>query len=331
MARINIKSSTEPAEELIILEPEDSPEFMEAVKEHISDAETVKPPKDDKLDPLAQIVRSKYDEVKAQRSELEQGWLNDIRQYRGIYSPDVMQKMHPKRSKAFIRLTRTKVKTVDSRQADFLLPVTGERNWSIEPTPIAEYSMDKMAQIFEVLKAQTGQEPTPAQMQLAMDNSAKESAKRMTTKIEDQLANLRYREIMKEVLHSGNLYGTGVLKGPMVSISQASRYMMDPESKAWSMQEFDELTPYIEAVSIWDIFPDLSATKADDCNFITQRHKMSKHKLMGLAGRNDFDGQKIHNYIVQNGSGDFEDQYYDTELQALGGVHSSSVDGKKES
>lgn len=335
MATINLKSATQNGtEEMKTLTPEvDVYDFKEAVEEQIKEATSVSEDKEkeQELDSLAMTVRAKYDDVKAQRNELEQSWLDDIRQYRGVYAPSTLEKMHPKRSKAYIRLTRTKVKTVDSRLSDFLFPATGDKNWNVEPTPIAQYSDEQVALLYQGYVQQTGQEPSPAQMQLMINETATERARQMSTKIEDQLTDLRYREVMKEVIHNGNLYGTGVLKGPMVNIKQDTKYVKAQDSDSWMVQQFDNVTPFIEPVSIWDIFPDLSAVNADDCNFIIQRHKMSKHKLGKLAHRSDFSGDFIHNYIKENPNGDFEDQYYDIELQALGGVHKSSTSNKKES
>ena len=256
MARMQLKSATNnETEELVLIEAQDSEDFMRAVEGQIKDAEPSSEDieKDALTSPLARIVRERFDEILAQRNELENTWLKDLRQYRGVYSPDVLDKMHPKRSKAFIRLTRTKVKTVDSRLSDFLFPATGEKNWNIEPTPIAEYSQEQIMELYQAHVQQTGQEPTTAQLQLLIDSSAKERAKRMATQIEDQLADLRYRDVMKEVIHNGNLYGTGVLKGPMVNIKQEATYTQSMEDGSWMLQEFDNLTPFIEPVSIWDL------------------------------------------------------------------------------
>lgn len=277
---------------------------------------------------LANKIREKYESAKGQRTELEDIWLKDLRQYRGVYSPDVLEKMHPNRSRAFVRLTRTKVKTVDSRLSDFLFPANGDKNWSIAKTPIAQYTNDQMRQLATMLQ-QGGQNVTPAQLQLLVDQTADERAKRMALRIEDQLTDLRYRDIIKEVLHSGNLYGTGVLKGPMVNIKKQHKYSPSVEGGTWQMETVDNLTPFIESVSIWDIFPDMSATNIADCNFIIQRHKMPKYRLLELAQRGDFSGGTIKQYISNTELGDFEDQYYDLELQTLGGLNSPNTSTKE--
>lgn len=281
-----------------------------------------------KADALAVQIRSKYDLVKAQRADLEELWLDYLRMFKGVYSPDVLAKMHPKRSKAFVRLLRTKVKTVTSRESDFLFPANGEKNWSIEHTPIAEYPPEQVNAIVQMIVQQTGQMPSASEVQLIINQSAKEKAEKMSKVIEDQLATLRYREVMREVLHSGNLYGTGILKGPMMNIKSNYSYDKNMDTGAWEIQKKDELTPFLESVSLWDMFPDLSATTRDDCNFIIQRHKMSKHKLLQLADRKDFEGNVIYSYVKGMMDGDFEDQYYDIELQTLGGTLSSRTSSK---
>ena len=317
------------APRMILVKPDEKEEkdFLDAVNDTIKDTEKVSealfPVKEEKLDPLAVVIRGKYEETQRQRTDLENVWLDDLRQIRGIYSPDVLAKMHPSRSKANIRLTRTKVKTVNSRQGDFLLPSTGERNWGIKPTPISKLDPRLTAQIIAAFMQEGNQQPSDKEIRLAIQKEADARAEAMSKKIEDQLASLRYRDIMKDVLNSGNTYGTGILKGPMVNIKRGSKYEKDEDGR-WAMREFDDLAPFIEAVAIWDIFPDLSATRIEDCSFIIQRHKMSKHKFLELAKRKDFNGELIYKYSAEQEQGDFDEQYYDVELQALGGIETKS-------
>lgn len=72
-------------------------------------------------------VNTTFKEAKRDRQDVERRLLRDLRQYKGQYDPEIAAKMHPKRSKAFMRLTRTKVKTVTARLMDLLFPATGRR------------------------------------------------------------------------------------------------------------------------------------------------------------------------------------------------------------
>lgn len=270
---------------------------------------------------LAQFVKTKFDEADSARQEKEKQWLHDLRQFRGQYDPEILTRMSPNRSRAFVRITRNKVKTVDSRLTDFLFPANGDKNWNIKPTPLPELSANEMAAVVATHQQQTGEEATPDQIKALVDQHARKKAKRMATTIADQLSELKYRETLRDVLHSGNLYGTGVLKGPMVSISTAKTYKRQKDTegnKRWVYEEHDTLTPFIEAVPIWDIYPDMSAVRIEDCRYVIQRHKMDKNKVIDLGERSDFDNKVISKYLRDNPDGDYERSYHETEIQSMG-------------
>lgn len=272
---------------------------------------------------LAVYVQNCFDKSVAARQEIENKWVEDLRQYKGIYSPSVLARMNKFRAKAFIRLTRAKVRTIDSRLTDLLFPANGDKNWSIEPTPIPEFSDKKMAAILQLWKEESGQDATRETLELLMNEEAKKQARKMSKVIEDQLAELKYREIMRNVIHSGNVYGTGVLKGPLVAITENRQYYKQVSKNGkeqWLLQEHDTITPFVEYVRLWDIYPDMSVDNLDDCRYIIQRRKMDKHDLVGLSKRSDFDADSIIRYLDINPDGDYTKMSFETELSNLGDV-----------
>lgn len=272
---------------------------------------------------LANYVQDCFDKSVAARQEIENKWVEDLRQYKGIYSPSVLARMNKFRAKAFIRLTRAKVRTIDSRLTDLLFPANGDKNWSIEPTPIPEFSDKKMAAILQLWKEESGQDATRETLELLMNEEAKKQARKMSKVIEDQLAELKYREIMRNVIHSGNVYGTGVLKGPLVAITENRQYYKQVSKNGkeqWLLQEHDTITPFVEYVRLWDIYPDMSVDNLDDCRYIIQRRKMDKHDLVGLSKRSDFDADSIIKYLDMNPDGDYTKMSFETELSNLGDV-----------
>lgn len=272
---------------------------------------------------LANYVQDCFDKSVAARQEIENKWVEDLRQYKGIYSPAILARMNKFRAKAFIRLTRAKVRTIDSRLTDLLFPANGDKNWSIEPTPIPEFSDKKMAAILQLWKEESGQDATRETLELLMNEEAKKQARKMSKVIEDQLAELKYREIMRNVIHSGNVYGTGVLKGPLVAITENRQYYKQVSKNGkeqWLLQEHDTITPFVEYVRLWDIYPDMSVDNLDDCRYIIQRRKMDKHDLVGLSKRSDFDADSIIKYLDMNPDGDYTKMSFETELSNLGDV-----------
>lgn len=274
-------------------------------------------------DTLAGFVDSCFKHSEAARKDIETSWLESLRQYKGMYDSDVLARMNAIRSKAFIRMTRTKVRTVDSRLSDLLFPANGEKNWSIFPTPVPEFSEKRTKAILQMYLEETGQDITKEQLTLLMQDEARKQSAKMSKVIEDQLAELKYREIMRDVIHSGNIYGTGILKGPLVSVSENKQYykkVTKNSEDTWILQEYDTLTPFVENVRVWDVYPDMEATSLSDCRFIIQRRKMDKHSLIGLSKRSDFNGSAISDYLADNPDGDYQKKSFEIELFNMGDV-----------
>ena len=77
---------------------------------------------DEYLTPLGEHINGLFTEYERDRRLTEERWIKDLRQYRGEYDPKTRNKLHPKRSKAFLSLTRTKVKTVSAREGSCSIP-----------------------------------------------------------------------------------------------------------------------------------------------------------------------------------------------------------------
>ena len=89
------------------------------------------------LDPqaLAWRLKEEYETAAAARKMPELRWLDDLRQYRGIYDADTIRRLSKrKRSRVFYRMTTAKVNTMTARLMDLLFPQR-LKNWSVEPTP----------------------------------------------------------------------------------------------------------------------------------------------------------------------------------------------------
>jgi hypothetical protein len=269
----------------------------------------------DFINRLATDLYGQFSKEKGLRYNTERRWLKDLRQYRGVYDPETLVRMDKNRSKAFVRLTRTKVKTLDSRLIDLLFPVNGEKNWSIKTTPVPELDDNTLALIAQQIFMQTGQIPTPEQIRMMIHEEAIARAESMEKEMEDQLAEIHYRSIIRSVIHSGNLYGTGVLKGPFIREKVSKRWGKFGDD--WAVVEIKKIYPTCEFVPVWDIFPDMSAKTPDDLRFVFQRHIMGRHKLSDLAKRSDFNGDAIRAYIKGKPEGNAQYEHYECDLRDM--------------
>lgn len=266
-------------------------------------------------------IRAAFASAEAERQEIEARWLKDLRQYKGLYDPEVLSRMHPRRSKAFLRLTRTKVRALDARIIDLLFPGSGEANWSLEPTPLPELSVENQAAVLGRLKAGLGREPSEDEARAAFFETAQRASRAMTDEIRDQLAEAGYEKTARDVIHSGHLYGTGVLKGPLVSRAGRNRWRLNGEDghEAWALERQQILRPFLEFVPVWDIYPDPGARSVDEADFVIQRHVMTRSELQALAERPDFDGDAVLAHLAKAPQGDAASKGHENELTSMGG------------
>lgn len=295
---------------------------VEAVKEDETGAKM-------HLSTLGALLQREFGQAENDRRMTEERWLKDIRQYRGKYDPDVERSIG-NRSKAFVRKTRVKVKTVDSRVADLLFPAGSEKNWSCDPTPKPSIAEDSRRQIAaQLAQASGGQPPSQQALDEAVLAVARESAKRMTKTIEDQLIEARYKDACVKAVHSGNLYGTGVLKGPLVERKVRTRFRhvvktvmgaggQPTQVQAWEQYNESYVVPFVDYVPLWRFYPDMAATTLDQCRYVYERHSMAKHEVLALTKRKSFDAQKIVDYVKANPDGSVVARYYDNELKSIG-------------
>ena len=186
-------------------------------------------PMENPLFNLGTDLLTEFEQAKTLRLTAEQRWVRDLRQYKGIYEPEVEAKMRG--SKSFLRKTRVKVESVDARLMDLLFPANKERNYSVDATPEPSVPSEVETEISAMLTKAFGKPPTSKEMKLAIRKFVTQAAEKMGDRIDDQLAEAKYRDVSRGVIHSGNLYGTGILKGPLVERRTRLSYVYDAEER----------------------------------------------------------------------------------------------------
>lgn len=278
----------------------------------------------DALSPLGVRLLNEFRQAELDRQATEQRWLKDLRQFKGIYDPAVEAGIG-NRSKAFVRKTRVKVKTVNARMMDLLFPANQERNWSIEPTPVPSIAKEVRAQLEQVLGQQLQRAPTVDELKKAVIDYAKTASTKMANAIDDQLTETRYRKVAKEVIHSGNLYGTGILKGPLVEKKTRISYIR--KGGRWQAKEEAYTVPFVDHVPLWRFYPDMSATSIEDCRYAWEQHLMTRAGLLELADRPRFDRQAIIDYVQGRPDGEYQQRMVDMELRQFG--ERNAIDASK--
>lgn len=148
--------------------------------------------------------------------------------------PVTVSQNRPTRSTLFVGVTRQKTNAAEARLADIVLP-SDDRNFGIDPMntpemlrglrdadPMVDPSTGQPA-----INPSTGQPFQMRDVAMAAHRAAQAKSDAMQDEIDDQLTESDYNGEVRKVLHDAAMFGTGVLKGPVV---------VSRTRKAWTKQ-----------------------------------------------------------------------------------------------
>lgn len=279
---------------------------------------------------LGNKLKSKFTIYKKDRAPAEEQWMKNLRQYLGKYDPEFESKMAGNTSRAYPKRTRVKCVSMVSRLMSLLFPA-GEKNWTLQASAVPSLSSEALLEALDNWRAANpGQQPTQAQLDKLIFDTAKAAAEMQEKAIEDQLKDVDpygacdYETLVRRVVHSAVLYGPGVVKGPMVIADRMARYEIDAQGVV-QIVDADVYRPYLEFVPCWEYYPDMTAKSFEQMDGEFQRHIYSRQQLTQLATREDFDADVI-NYVLQAmPEGNYERYSYENVMQELGGQASQAV------
>lgn len=282
------------------------------------------------LDVIGLNLFKKYGDYKKDRRQLEEQWLKNLRQFRGIYDPDIELVLTKDRSRAYPKVTRKKVINTVARLMEMLFPNT-ETNWSLEPSPIPNLSVeDCQALLDQAGVPPEGKELTMADIEKSIMELAKARCARMSTVISDQLAEIDWVSLARAVIFSGVLYGAGIAKGPLVQRRKESAIKIDPQTKRPIAYEVERLYPFFESMSVFAYYPDLSAKNRKSTDDYFERHVMSRQQVLELADRPDFMGNRVMEFLTENPTGNFKEEWWELMLRTSGDkTNVSNLAGRK--
>jgi hypothetical protein len=301
---------------------------------------------------LISFVQERYSRSEEARRTDETRWLKAYRNYRGLYGPDV-QFLSTEKSRVFVKVTKTKVLAAYGQIVDVLFS-NNKFPLSIDPSVLPEgvvdsvhfdpkaapaapaipfgdegaasigndFDLDKLEEMLGAmkddlkdlpgLKKGPGATPTSVTFYPAMV-----AAKKMEKKIHDQLDESGASKHLRLSGFEMALFGTGVMKGPFAVNKEYANWTEDGEYKPTI-----KTVPEASHVSLWNFYWDPDANNTEECQYVIERHKMSRTQLRALKKRPHFRGNVIDE-IVAGGEG-YTKKYWEDTLKDY--ALSSSVD-----
>lgn len=267
-----------------------------------------------------------FSQYSSDRRLTELKYMRNLRQYLGIYDPEIEQKLGVNRSRAYPRITRVKCISVLSRIMNLMYP-GNESNWELKASPSAEMSPEDVgAAVQELLAAREAEgataEVTEEIVDAAVQKLADRRAKDLSKLIDDQLQELGGNQSLdvialdRKVVQSGVMYGVGVLEGPYVREEKKVGWAISQEG-GFAPSEQTIRKPQFEFTSVWDFYPDMSGRSLPGEGYFI-RKVMGRSQVRKLADRADFMGDQIKKYLTQNTTGNYQPKEFETELRVMG-------------
>lgn len=269
----------------------------------------------DYIQGLAAHTRTRWEEARDAKQDLEERMLQCVRQRNGEYDPDIVAEIESQGgSDIFVQLTSVKCRAATSWLRDTLLGTGNDKPWAIEATPQPELPEEVMqglqaqlsTEIMGVMQ-QTGQMPSEEELrQIALSmkdeamNLTKEESSgrvnRMELKMEDQLLEGGWYKAFNEFIEDIVTFPFAVLKGPV----KRRRKVMKWEDGA--------LVPKEEIRNEWertDPFNLYWAPWAWDVNdgYVIERHRMTREDLQALIGVPGYNEDAIRTVLADFTSG----------------------------
>ena len=295
---------------------------------------------------LLNFIESRYTRSEESRRTDETRWLRAYRNYRGIYGPDV-QFTTTEKSRVFIKVTKTKTLAAYGQITEVLLS-NNKFPISIDPSTLpdgviadvhfdpadtkpskpkmeipfgeqgsagitAEFTLDTLEDMLGAmkddlkdlpnLKPGIGVTPTSVTFSPAMV-----AAKKMEKKIHDQLDESNATKHLRSVAFEMALFGTGVMKGPFATNKEYPNW--DEDGK---YNPLIKTVPEASHVSLWNFYWDPDANNTDECQYVIERHKLSRSQMRALKRRPYFRANVI-DQVIEEGEG-YVKKYWEDDLK----------------
>ena len=282
----------------------------------------------DELKQLGQNMTFLWNQYRSDRRIAELRWLRNLRQYLGLYDPELEKELSPNRSKAYPKITRVKCVSVLSRIMDLMFP-SDDRNWTLTASPNPDMSVKDVQKAIAQKKEEDQEAGVTSDVDLdyvkeAVQCLADEQAKKLSTLIDDQLEelggdqSLDYIQLNRQVIQSGILYGLGVLRGPYARSYKQTIWDLDPNTQIPTPKAITAYKPMFEFLNIWDFYPDMSAKAFHSMDGYFTRTVMSRSQVRSLADREDFFRDQVILYLNRTPVGNYRPQPFEWELRAMG-------------
>ena len=121
---------------------------------------------------------------------------------------------------------------------------------------------------------------------------AEDAAYLMNKQIHDQFGDMKAATLVRQAAYELCMLGTGAIKGPFNRLQEFPDW---DESGIYTPMK--EEVPVLKYVSIWNLYPDPTATKFEELSYMIERHKLNRFQMRALKKLRSFRGETIDKIV----------------------------------
>lgn len=254
-------------------------------------------------DALADYVRKCWSEAKDDRIVIINRLNDCLRRRKGEYSPTQLAAIKQMGgSEIYMRLTGSKCNSARSWITDIFAPA-GDRPWVIKPTPVPKLPPElEQRLITEAVQGALALGVPLEQMQQLVEkhenrlkdelyHEAEQRAERMSSLIEDILAEGGFREEFDAFIDDLVTYPAAIFKGPIYRRTKKMKWM-DAGTGQWIPQVESEITRKFKRVAPFDFYPSPATVDIND-DWVIERHRLTPSDLTNMRGAAGYNNEGI--------------------------------------
>ena len=302
-------------------------------------AEMLEKDKPDEVDPLIGFFMAIIDENRSHRETegIDDALIEGEYRAQSKYPPQKLQEIRDfGGSEVFLGLTGVKNRAADAWIKE-ILTTDREQLWRIEPTPIvdipkplAEQMAEQAVVRIKQLQAEAEQAGTPLsltpeliyelsagvrdQVLAERKRKAEISIDRMEQTIHDQMVEMKFEDVFREIITDVCRNKVAIMKGPIPVVEECRGWSTDAQGMPKIIAE-SKIVPKVYRIEPKDFFPSPVHKTGDKGNTV-ERVYFERGQLSGLRGQDNYSTAEL-NRVLENFNHTEKPIEYSTESDGL--------------
>lgn len=274
---------------------------------------------------LSGYIRTCWDAALDAKKDIQTTLYESSLQRQGRYTDDKLAEIATiSSSTIFMNITNVKCRAAESWLRDIATSVN-DKMWSIEPTVLPSLSPELSTSISQYIQKQMVLNPYlstfESQKELydylrkevgkIVDKGAHDVATRMETKIEDQLQEANWDNVLDQVRADIVTYKAGILKFPVTRKKRVMKWVQDKSKNGkWTPKQDFDVVLDCDRVSPFDLYPSPYSTTIDD-GYLFEVHRLTRQDILDMIDIPGYDESSIRTVLntYPNGYKISETQY----------------------